>query len=142
MYIEDLEVKDAKIRFTNFSGKERQWNPKGTRNFCLDLEDEDMYERMKAEGWNVKRGGEEGHEYFYLPVAVRFEKIPPRILLVDSDTDNKVKITEKMVSFLDDIDLDRIDVVVHPRIWSGGVKAYLRRMKAWAPGDEFEYVVS
>ena len=142
MYLEDIEIKDARLFFTNFSGRERQYNPKGNRNFCVEIP-EDLVPRLREEGWNIKHyeNEERGVTYDYIQVTVRYNNIPPIIIMTCDDGDNKIRMTESMVGFLDEIDVSRFDVKIHPRKWERGVKAYLKRMKVVVPSEEFEYCV-
>ena len=45
-------IENANIFWLNFSGAERQYNPPGRRNFCVDL-DEELAQQLMSEGWNV-----------------------------------------------------------------------------------------
>ena len=48
----NITIEDCRIAFRNFAGKEDKFNPKGSRNFALLL-DEDEAEKLAGLGWNV-----------------------------------------------------------------------------------------
>lgn len=137
--INNVVVENAKIVFTNFSGEEKQFNPKGKRNFCLLISPEDA-DRLKSEGWNIKvlRPREEGDlEQPYLPVEVRYGQYPPKIVMVTSR--NKTVLDEETVSILDTAEITNVDVVVRPFEWEPGhIKAYVKTMYVTIAEDEFE----
>ena len=48
-----IVLEGAIIKFKNFTGEQRQYNPAGQRNFVLLLPDE-LAQQLAVEGWNVK----------------------------------------------------------------------------------------
>lgn len=127
----NLIIEDAKIkRYTNFKGEEKInrdtgdiVNEKGSRNFCVYIDDEKCVEDLLAAGWVVKRSiVEEGRAY--LPVAVRYGRIEPTVRSV---VDGKVNdLTEETVGKLDKASIITADLVIRPREWKPGrIKAYL-----------------
>ena len=124
---------DCRIIFRNFAGEQSQFNPKGSRNFCVIVSDRDIAERMQADGWNVTwlaprdEGDEENP---YIPVSVSYENVPPKNVMLTSK--GRTPLDESMVSILDYADIETVDIVLNPYNWEvngkSGVKAYLKSM--------------
>ena len=49
----DLEIEGAVFGFRNFSGKETDYSPEGTRQFGVII-DPELAMQLKADGWNIK----------------------------------------------------------------------------------------
>lgn len=138
-----VDIENARIRFKNFSGKAGKYNAEGNRNFCVLLDDQ-LAEILKEEGYNVKYLkpiDEEEPPQAYLPVGVRFDKYPPKIVLVTSR--GQTILTEETVQALDYADLSKIDIRITPSHWekndgTTGIKAYLKIMYATLEEDPFE----
>lgn len=140
-----LTIKNAKIIFRNFSGKEKgKFNPEGCRNFCVVLSNEDA-EKLLEDGWNVKylKPLEDGDEpQAFLQVSVAFGNYPPSITMVCGD--NKILIKEETVGILDRADIELANVRIRPYHWSvggkSGIKAYLSKLKVqiWED-DDFDF---
>lgn len=138
----NIAISDAKVVFRNFSGKEGKYNPAGRRNFCVFLETE-AAEVLEEDGWNVRwlEPKEEGTEkQAYLQVAVSFDNIPPKILLVTAH--GKTVLDEDSVNVLDWADIRKTDLIIRPYNWDvngkAGVKAYVKSMYITIDEDEFE----
>ena len=121
------------IIFRNFAGEQSQFNPKGSRNFCVIISDRDVAERMLADGWNVKwlAPRDEGDdETPYLQVSVSFDNVPPTVVLISSK--GRTRLDEDTISMLDYADIETVDVILNPYNWEvngkSGVKAYLKSM--------------
>lgn len=129
----NITIENARIVFRNFSGKETEYNRKGSRNFAV-LVDDEMAKVLADDGWNVKllkpRDPEDDQPQPYLPVEVSFENYPPMIALV---TDSGLKyVQEDTVHILDWVEIEKVDLEVRPYNWQVndkfGVKAYLKSM--------------
>lgn len=138
----NIIVENASIGFRNFSGKEGKFNPAGRRNFCTFLEPE-LGKTLEADGWNVRwlDPREEGDEPRpYLQVAVNYENIPPKIVLISSK--GKTLLDDSSVSLLDWAEIDMVDLIIRPYNWEvsgkSGVKAYVKSMYVTIVEDEFE----
>ena len=139
----NIVIEGARIGFRNFSGKEGQYNPAGRRNFCVFLDDKALAEQLLKDGWNVRtlRPREEGdEEQPYLQVAVNYENIPPKIVLI---TDHgKTNLEESEVGMLDWADIKNVDLIIRPYNWDvngkQGVKAYAKSLYVTIEEDEFE----
>jgi hypothetical protein len=138
----NISIENAHIGFRNFSGKEGKFNPAGRRNFCIFL-DRDTGKRLEQDGWNVrwlKSRDDNEEEQPYLQVAVSYDKIPPKIIIMSSR--GKTILDNETVGILDWAEIDKIDLIVRPYNWDvngkAGVKAYIKSMYVTIAEDEFE----
>lgn len=138
----NLIIENARLRFRNFSGVEGKYNNKGNRNFCIELDPDDA-EDLRDDGWNVKclMPREEGDDpIHYLQVAVRFENIPPKIVIITSN--GKTVLKEDQVDMLDWAEIDNVDLTIQPYDWhvgdKSGRKAYLKAMYVTLVEDELD----
>ena len=142
-----LLIKDARLIFRNFAGKQQQFNSPGDRNFCIILDDA-LAKGMAKDGWNVKylKPRDEGDEPTpYIQVKVEYEKgRPPRCVIISSRGRNDLGASE--VELLDAVDIKRADVMIRPYHWSvngnEGVKAYLKTIYVTINEDELELMYS
>lgn len=116
----DLSVENAVIIWTNFEGKPTKFKPAGgQRTFVLVLT-ESAAEDLKSEGWNVKtrEGREEGDDplYFTEIVVNMDSKFPPKVMLLTEFRGRKTanRLTANAVKQLDYIDIDNVDLIIHP----------------------------
>lgn len=138
----NIVIEDARIGFRNFSGEAGKFNPAGRRNFCVFL-DHEMGEVLEKDGWNVrwlKPKDEDESETPYLQVAVSYDNIPPKIVLVTGR--GKTLLDESTVNILDWAEIANVDLIIRPYNWSvsgnSGVKAYVKSMYVTLVEDEFE----
>ena len=138
----NIRIENANIAFRNFSGKEGKFNPAGRRNFCV-IFDNDIGEKLHEDGWNIrylKSRDEDEPDRPYLQVAVSFDKIPPRIILITRD--GKTNLDEDDIDILDWAEIKNVDMIIRPYNWElngrTGVKAYLKTMYVTLVEDEFE----
>lgn len=130
--------------FRNFSGKETQYNREGDRKFNIALPAE-VAEQMARDGWNIRQldPREEGDEpQAIIEVAVKFGKIPPRIVILKNGGRTRVPIGEDEVEILDWVLIRKADVILRPYEWvvngKSGVKAYLKTLFVTIEEDELE----
>jgi len=137
-------MRGVRIIFRNFRGEEGKYNKEGDRNFAVVI-DEEMAEILTRDGWPVKKldpreGYEEDGVTWYLPVAIRFDVFPPRVMLITSTT--RTQIHEKNVSQLDWITMTNVDLIVRPHFWDiggkSGIKAYVKTMYITMEEDPLE----
>lgn len=139
--VDNISIEGATIGFRNFSGKPSQYNPPGRKNFCVFF-DEETGKKLELEGWNIrwtKIREEEDIPAPYIQVAVSFDNIPPKIILITSG--GQTQLDSQTVNVLDWADIRHIDLVIRPYNWmvsgKGGVKAYVRSMYVTIDEDEF-----
>lgn len=141
--IPNIVVENARIWWTNFAGVKTDFNRSGDRNFCLMLDDANMAEQLRADGWNVKtyQKNPEDEPRHYIQVSVTFDPYPPRVFLVTSR--NKTRLTEETIGQLDSAEIVNVDLEVRPYEWNvngkTGVKAYLKTMYVTIREDVFAY---
>lgn len=142
MIEDNISFEGCRIIFRNFTGKQTQFNPAGKRNFCVIIDDEQIAAKLMDDGWNIKQRpprDEDDKPLNYLPVAVSYENIPPKIWMITSN--GRTLLDETTVGQLDFAEIVNIDLIVRPYNWevSGktGVKAYVKAMYVTIEEDEF-----
>jgi hypothetical protein len=143
----NIVIENARIGFRNFSGKEGKYNPAGRRNFCVFIDSETGH-RLEEDGWNVRwlePKDKEEEKQAYLQVAVSYENIPPKIVIISSK--GKTILDETTINILDWAEIKEIDLIIRPYNWTiqsgtknekSGVKAYVKSMYVTIFEDEFE----
>ena len=141
MVNDNIVIENARIGFRNFSGKEGKFNPPGRRNFCLFLES-DLAHKLQNDGWNVRYlqpRDPDDEPQAYIQVAVNFDNIPPKIVLVTKNS--KTTLNEEEVNILDWAEIKNVDITVRPYNWEvngkHGVKAYVKTMYVTIVEDDF-----
>lgn len=138
----NIVIEGASIGFKNFTGEAGKFNPAGRRNFCVFLEN-DLGSKLEEDGWNVRwlQPRDEGDDPKpYLQVAVSYDNIPPKIVLISGK--GKTILDEKTVNILDWAEIGNIDLIIRPYNWevngNSGVKGYVKSMYVTIVEDEFE----
>ncbi len=138
----NISIEGARIGFRNFNGEAGKFNPVGRRNFCVFLE-KPLAVTLEEDGWNVRwlqPRDEEDEPTPYLQVAVSFDNIPPKIVLVTGH--GKTVLDESNINVLDWAEIENVDITIRPYNWEvsgkGGVKAYVKTMYVTLVEDEFE----
>lgn len=133
---------DAHIILRNFSGKEGPYNKAGIRSFGVLLSEEIAAE-LARDGWNVKylEPREEGDEPVpFLPIGVRFDIRPPRIVILTEDT--RTQLDENSCEVIDWADIKLADLKVRGYEWvvngKTGTKAYLQSLFVTIEEDELD----
>ena len=129
-----VNIENAVIFWRNFSGKESKFNRAGDRNFEVYIDDPEVAEQMKEDGWNIKiqqPKGEGDAPRYHLPVCVSYRYYEPEIYK-GTDKHRMVKLDEASVKSLDQDDIVSTDIVIRGSHWEmngkEGIKAYLRAM--------------
>ena len=137
-----LQIDDARIIYRNFAGEASQFNRAGDRNFSVLIEDEQIANKLRDHGWNVKikQAREEGDTPFmHLPVKVKFNDRGPSVYLVSGS--NRVKLDEETIGMLDNIDILGVDLDIRPFDWEvngkAGRAAYLQSICVIQDIDRF-----
>ena len=137
-----LQIDDARIIYRNFAGEASQFNRAGDRNFSVLIEDEQIANELRDQGWNVKikQAREEGDTPFmHLPVKVKFNDRGPSVYLVSGS--NRVKLDEETIGMLDSIDILGVDLDIRPFDWEvngkAGRAAYLQSICVTQDIDRF-----
>ena len=147
MKINKIVMENARLIFRNFEGREGDYNRKGDRNFGLVIEDEELLEQLIEDGWNIKtfipknndNYDDEPEEVKWLPVTVRYDNVPPKVVLLTRR--KKTRLDEENINTIDYANIEKVDLTVTPYEWTvngkSGIKAYLQTMYVKIVEDEF-----
>jgi hypothetical protein len=137
-----LQIDDARIVYRNFSGAPSKFNREGDRNFAVVIPDEEMADRLEAEGWNVKRKDprdEDDTPFMFLPVKIKFNDRGPAVYLKTGAKVNRL--SEESVDILDNIDIIGVDLDIRAYDWDvngkTGRTAYLQSIHVTQDVDRF-----
>lgn len=140
-------MENARLIFRNFEGREEKYNRKGDRNFGLIIEDPEVAQQLVEDGWNIKELTPKNNDdyddtpevIYWLPVTVRFDNVPPKVMLVTRR--KKTRLNEDNINTVDYANIAKVDLTVTPYDWEvngkSGTKAYLQTMYVTINEDEF-----
>lgn len=123
---------DHPIVYSNFEGRATDFNPSGTRTFCLVLTPEEAQDMMTRK-WNVKFKEPSDHEgaegFHFLQVKCGFQGYKPPVIVMITSKGHTI-LSEDMVSILDSVDIKQFDCVLRPYDHNSGMgtgrAAYLK----------------
>ena len=140
-------MENARLIFRNFEGREEKYNRKGDRNFGLIIEDPEVAQQLAEDGWNIKELTPKNNDdyddtpevIYWLPVTVRFDNVPPKVMLVTRR--KKTRLNEDNINTVDYANIAKVDLTVTPYDWEvngkTGTKAYLQTAYITINEDEF-----
>ncbi len=137
-----LQIEDARIIYRNFSGLASKYNREGDRNFAVIIPNQEICDKLVAEGWNVKIKAprdEDESPFMFLPVKIKFNNRGPGVYLVSGQ---KVqKLSEETIDMLDEIDISSVDMDLRGYDWEvngkTGRSAYLQAINVIQNIDRF-----
>lgn len=133
-------IENAQLIFKNFSGKEGPYNDKGTRSFAVIIDDPEMADRLKNDGWLIKelapRDEDEAPKH-YLTIALSYKVAPPSVQMLMGS--NLITMSEETIGELDFQQIISADLTITPYHWEmgskSGIKAYLKGLVATVDED-------
>lgn len=126
---------NAKIKWLNFGGNNNRNGINNGRGFSLVIEDEEVANDLAALGWVIKektatKNNGEPSVYWVLGVKIRYDKFPPKIVLVKPSGMEVLR--EDNVGLVDSTRYTNIDLTITPYHWDNGIRdgisAYLSTM--------------
>jgi hypothetical protein len=123
--IKQFTIENAELVFRNFEGREGQYNVTGDRNFNVILTRQEDVEALLTDGWalgELKPRDEDEDPRPKMKVGVRFDVMPPNIVLITNGGMTRTRLTEDTVGILDTIEIELVDLIVRPYDWEYGGK--------------------
>lgn len=137
-----LQIDDARITHKNFAGEGSPYNREGDRNFSLIIDDQELADRLVADGWNVKIKepfDDADIPFMFLPVKIKFNDRGPNVYLVSGRVQREL--SENTIGILDNMDIEAINLDIRPYDWEVNKKtgrtAYLHSMEVIQRIDRF-----
>lgn len=146
-----LEIDDARIIWKNFRGLRGPFTREGERNFTLVIPDQNIADILMEDknrygkAWNVRINPprEPGDEPFmYLKVKVGSRPFPRVYLRAGK---SRVPLDENTIGRIDEIDIDHVDLNIHPSDGDGSKTssgpyrtAYLESMEVYQRLNRFD----
>jgi len=140
----NLSIEGAKLLFKNFEGREERFNEVGRRNFNVIIDDQEVADRLKLDGWNVRTlsaRDEDDEDEYTLKVNVNFSgRVPPKVIMVTNDG-VQTRLDEETIGLLDNAYITNADVSISPHEYdTGKYSAYLQTLYVTVEDmDEFAY---
>lgn len=142
-----ISIENAHLIFLNFEGKKDAFNTTGERGFAIALDPKGtLIKELEDDGWHVKYpkerddiDDEEDTRTPYLPVKVRADNYPPKVILIADDNKNILQPEE--YKMIDTADIENVDLVITPYSWEfngkTGISAYLKSIYVTLQTDMF-----
>lgn len=131
--VNNINIEGATIIWPNFSGERDKFNP-GKRGFNVVIDNAEMAEELRNEGWNVKdrplqEGADPSEQEWRLPVKLNMNRYTQVWLIVGN---HKTLLDENTVAQLDVVDIINCDISIRPYEWEmggrTGITAYVDSM--------------
>lgn len=131
---------NVRIVHRNFSGRLGTYNKDGKRSFSVVLNESEAI-ALSETGYNVKiRQQDDGSMFAYLPVAVNYRHVPPKICRIANG--KMILLEEDTVSTLDSADIENVDLIINGVKWDidgrSGIKCYANEMYITVSGGYFD----
>ena len=119
-----LQIDDARIIWTNFEGREKQYDREGDRNFTLVFDDEELVDELIEKGWNIrKRPSDDPDEppFMTMKVKLSYKERPdgsvmgPTAYLWTNGVRNTLD--QDSIACLDQIDRGEVNLDIRPHDW-------------------------
>ena len=144
-----LKIRDTRILFPNFEGREQKFNREGDRNFCVVIPDADVVEKLEEDGWNVKTlqaRNEDDEPVHYIRVKVSYKYRAPKVFVL-LEGGKKISLSETNINELDNLYITNVDKVsITPSRWTrdngeSGITGYLKSIYVTLDEDDEEELV-
>ena len=142
-----LLVENAEFMFRpEFTGEKHKYNPNGIRRFTIRIDDEELVEQLRDDGWTVKSKVYEDEVANFIEVVIRFDssyalRHPPKAYIQTSR--NRRELTEETLHELDEIEIKNVDITINAVPWefngNTGVKGYMKNMYVTMEEDEWAW---
>lgn len=141
-----LVIRDAKIIFRNFSGRDTKYDNSGKKTFCVLINDRETADMLTDYGWHVKplKSRNYDEERFCIQVTVKFHKDREFMNPVIETYTGKRKtvLDDESVGILDFADIYNINIVLSPYHYTNlagerKISAYLKKLAVAIDEDDF-----
>lgn len=136
--VNNINIVDGVIAYSNFSGRINECNENGNRTVTFVIPD-DIAQDLINDGWNIRlqlpKNDDENPRYL-LEVTMSFRTKDgrpkdPKVFIVREDN-SIVHMTEETIGTLDGKDIISADAVIGPWYWErngrSGIKAYINSL--------------
>lgn len=138
-------LKDCKILFPNFRGRQTKYNPEGNRNFNVRIDDPAIAQALANDGFNVRllnKLDDGDPDTWALKITIRYNKDHPEYnpQIKEVFDDRSATLDESNVHALDDMTVSKAIVEFRPFVYDDvqhKCSAYLNRAKIWVVDDWF-----
>lgn len=140
----NISIEDAHIMFKNFVGEKSKFNAAGDRNFCVEIDPNEV-DRLREDGWNIralKPRDEDEEPIYYLQCKLKYDSFKdPEVYMISKGRPGKTLLDEDTIGLLQHADICNVDLIVHPYNYNvngkTGVTAYVHKMYVTIEVDEF-----
>lgn len=145
-WIDDVELADVQIKwgFSNFAGRQNDYNSEGDHNFTVILPEATAMKLME-DGWAVKRydPAEEGEPpEFTLKIKISYKFEDPKVYFLKSRTKRKYRAKENDLADITRASAQKINVVITPSRWvkgdRSGITAYAKNLQVYLNESRFD----